>query len=147
MAGIRQDGVRVLTWARLQEATLASPVCMKLSQLIQDRLPDKVDDWPEVLQPYFPHRSHFTWSDGVVMCGDRPLIPTNLHQEVLEHLHTAHQGTSKMLGQAWETIFWPGLTADIMAHRASCESCTKRTPSNPAGPPLDPAQPASHLAM
>ena len=75
------------------------------------------------------------------MCGERPLIPTCLRQEVLEHLHAAHQGTTKMLGRARESVFWPGLTADVTAHRASCESCIKQAPSNPASPPADPVQP------
>ena len=53
-----------------------------------------------------------------------------------------------MLGRAWESVFWPGLTQDVTAHRANCESCIRRAPSNPAGPSADLVQPDfpfSHL--
>ena len=148
VAGVRPENVRVLTWERLKAATLASPVCVELIKLMHGSLPDNMEDWPDSLKPYFPHRHHLTISDGVIMCGERPLIPTCLRQEVLEHLHAAHQGATKMLGRAREAVFWPGLTTDVTTHRAGCDSCIKRAPSNPAGPPAEPVQPSfpfSHI--
>ena len=123
-------------------------MCGELKKLINAGMPDNMEDWPELLRPYFPHRHHLTQADGVIMCGERPLIPTSLRQEVLEHLHAAHQGATKMLGRAREAVFWPGLTSDVTGHRAGCDSCIKRAPSNPAGPPAEPVQPSfpfSHI--
>ena len=141
VAGVRPEAVRVVTWARLKEATLTSQVCSELVRMMADGLSDDLEAWPETLRAYFPHRHHLTTSDGVIMCGERPLIPTSLRQEVLEHLHAAHQGATKMLGRAREAVFWPGLTTDVAAHRAACKSCTWRAPSNPSGPPAEPIQP------
>ena len=141
VAGVRPEAVRALTWARLKEATVTSHVYAELKRMMADGLPENLEAWPETLRAYFPHRHHLTTSDGVIMCGERPLIPTSLRQEVLEHLHAAHQGATKMLGRARESVFWPGLTNDVAAHRAGCHSCTWRAPSNPAGPPAEPIQP------
>lgn len=140
-ASVRQDTVRVLTWTRLQEATVTSPVCQGLLQLLKQGLPEAKSDWPELLHPYFPYRHHLVNTDGVIMCGERPLIPTTLRQEVLEHLHAAHHGVTKMLARAGQSVFWPGLQADVTAHRATCRGCTVRAPSNPGPPPSDPVQP------
>ena len=70
VTGVRQEGVRALTWERLQEATLVSPVCVELSKLINAKMPYNVEGWPELLRPYFPHRHHLTLSDEVIMCGE-----------------------------------------------------------------------------
>ena len=141
LASVRQDTVRVLTWPRLQEAVVDSPVCQALLQLLDMGLPEDKSDWPELLQPYYPYRHHLVVIDGVILSGERPLIPTAQRQEVLEHLHAAHQCVTKMLARAAQSVFWPGLQADVAAHRAACKSCTVRAPSNPAPPPSEPVQP------
>ena len=46
-----------------------------------------------------------------------------------------------MMARALQSVFWPGMKADITAHRASCKACTLRSPSNPAPPPTEPIQP------
>ena len=71
VAGVRPETVRVLTWARLKEATLTSQVCAELMKIIADGPSDDPEAWPESLQAYFPHRHHLTISDGVIMCGEQ----------------------------------------------------------------------------
>ena len=141
VASVRQDTVRALTWPRLKEAVAASPVCQSLLELLDTGLPEDRSDWPELLQPYFPYRHHLVDLDRVILAGERPLIPPSLRPEVLDHLHSAHHGVTKMLARANQSVFWPGLQADVTAHRAACKACTVRAPSNPAPPPSDPVQP------
>ena len=55
VAGVRQEQIWALTWDRLREATLASPVCVELSKFLNTEVLDHVDRWPESLHPYFPY--------------------------------------------------------------------------------------------
>ena len=45
--------------------------------------------------------------------GDRIVIPQSLKKEVLEAFHTGHQGETKYLLLARESVFWPGITNDV----------------------------------
>ena len=142
VAGLQQQHpISVVTWSRLQASTAASPLCQKLLQLINSGLPENKASWPSELLTFFPFRGGLISTDGVIMYGERPLIPPDLQPEVLEHLHAAHQGASRMLSRASQSVFWPNLKAAVIAHRESCSSCIHRAPSQPAPPPTAPTQP------
>ena len=140
-AAVKQKTVCVLTWLRLQQGVAESPQCQALVELMAPGLPEDKQLWPESLHPYYTYRHHLVYTDGVILCGERPLIPTSLRLEVLEHLHGAHHCVTNMLARATQAVFWPGMKADVTAHRANCRSCTVRAPSNPAPPPTEPEQP------
>ena len=74
-------------------------------------------------------------SGHVVLLYDRPVIPTDLRQEVLEHLHSGYAGITTMTARAKTTLYWPGYKGDIISHRQSCRTCDKIAPSNPSQPP------------
>ena len=52
------------------------------------------------------------------MYGSRIVIPASLRREVLECLHAAHQGVSGMKARASNSVYWPGIAADIASRRA-----------------------------
>ncbi len=78
-------------------------------------------------------------SDGVVIYKDRIVIPPSLRQSCLAALHAAHQGTSTMTSKAEASIFWPGISKDIEATRATCHQCNQMAPSQAALPPTPPS--------
>ena len=66
----------MITWARLQKAVAESPQCQALLKLLHTALPEERLAWPETLLPYFLYRNHLiATADGVIMCGERPLVP------------------------------------------------------------------------
>ena len=46
-------------------------------------------------------------------------------------LHASHLGTESCLRRARETIFWPGMSAEVKELIATCETCRKYETSNP----------------
>ena len=75
-AAVRDEAVQVITWARLQKAVAESPQCQALPKLLDTGLPEERLAWPETLLPYFLYRKHLiATADGVIMCGERPLVP------------------------------------------------------------------------
>ena len=133
--------IRALTWHRLKHEVQISTQCQGLQQILAGGASEAREDWPENLLPYYPYRHQLMVIDGVILCGERPLIPPGLRLEVVQHLHAAHQGVTKMMSRAAQSVFWPGMKAEITAHREQCRGCVLRAPSNPAPPPSEPTQP------
>ena len=71
------------------------------------------------------------------MYNDRVVVPPSLQSQVLATLHAAHQGVSSMEARAQQTVFWPGITADITNTRANCKDCITNAPSQPRLPPAE----------
>ena len=47
------------------------------------------------------------------MKENRIIVPKTLRNEMKNLLHTGHLGRVKTIGRARETMFWPGINADI----------------------------------
>lgn len=57
-------------------------------------------------------------TEDVIIYNDRIVVPPSLRNAVLDVLHSAHQGASKMALRARLIVFWPGMTEDIQHHRS-----------------------------
>ena len=71
---------------------------------------------------------------GLLYYEDRLMIPKSLHEKVLDILHAAHQGIGSMQHRASQTVYWPGITADVKGRRLRCATCTEVAPSQPQVP-------------
>ena len=79
--------------------------------------------------------------DGLILKGDRVVIPESLWAQVLEPTHTGHQGETKCLLLARQSVFWPGITSDIRQMVKNCELCNKHQPAQPKLPAMQPDLP------
>ena len=66
---------------------------------------------------------------GFVLKEDRIVIPQSLKKEVLEAIHTGHQGKNKCLLLAREYVFWPGIANDVRDMVQKCEICSRHQPA------------------
>ena len=80
------------------------------------------------------YRDRLSVLDGCLLYGNRLVIPTKLRHEVLDHLHSAHQGLEGMLSRAKQSVFWPGLYSDLEKIKGKCKECQVKAPSQPALP-------------
>ena len=83
---------------------------------------------------FWTYRESLYISDGVIMYCDRAVIPASLRDDVLQILHSAHQGVSSMESRARAIVFWPGMTSDIQSTRDKCAACNRTAPSQAATP-------------
>ena len=64
---------------------------------------------PQELHPYWNFREDLIVGDGLVPKGSKLLMPSTLHQKVLEQIHEGHQGMKKCMLKARESVFRPEL--------------------------------------
>lgn len=109
-----------------------------LSQVLRCTL----EGWPAVeyseeLKTYHSKKLELSVEDGCVLWGIRVIIPTKLREEVLEELHEAHPGVSRMKALARSYVWWPNLDQDIEKKVKKCEQCQVHQ-NAPAEAPLHP---------
>lgn len=87
--------------------------------------------WPENceadphINPYWRERADLHIAQGLLMKGGRLVIPPPLRADVLQRLHVGHQGISKCRARAKESVWWPGISAQIGHLVESCGTCQK----------------------
>ena len=118
------------TRLEVQEATKKDPGMQTLLRVIREGWPERQSDVPECVRMYFGVRDTLSEQDGVVLKGERILVPQALRTEMRKRLHAAHLGYDSMLRRARELLFWPGMAQDIKQTADSCEACQQMKPGN-----------------
>ena len=159
------DDIRAVTWERVQEEIVKDQQMQNLLALINSTFPNDKDAMPADLTEYWPLRNNLYALDGVVLLQDqvlipqslrhtvidshlqgnnvRVIIPPNLRKEVVQSLHSAHQGVSGMFERARVSVYWPGITTDIKNVRSGYQSCNKIALSQARLPPVPPMIPTT----
>ena len=130
-----------ITWDAVRVATNSDENMAKLVDMIESGMPESRNQMPVQIRDYFQFREDLYTIDGVAMYKDRIIIPTSLRKNILDALHSAHQGISSMMSRAESSVFWPGITSAITTLRNNCSQCNRMAPSQPSAPPTPPAYP------
>ncbi|XP_041484011.1 uncharacterized protein K02A2.6-like [Lytechinus variegatus] len=142
MCALGSIHLKSVTWDRVRSATASDDNMQTLLELVESGLPEHRHAFPHPLREYFQFRDGISLVDGVILFNDRVLIPPSLRDEILTHLHAAHQGVTSMTARAEAFVSWPGTTPAIKALRAGCTQCNRIAPSNPSAPPAPLISPA-----
>lgn len=118
----------------LQEETKADSTLAALTDLIITGWPDSMQDLPDHLHPYWCFRDELTILDGLVMKGNRVVVPASTRTETLNRLHDAHQGLTSTLQRARRTVYWPKLQDDISEMIQKCDKCQMHGNKKPRPP-------------
>jgi hypothetical protein len=113
-----------------------------LRKTITEGFPNESINLPESIRPYFKMRNLLCIDDGLVVCGQRLLIPKKLRTEVLQQLHSSHQGIERTRRRARQCVYWPGLDNDIGNVVRSCKDCQRLLPSQQKEPMIKEPEPS-----
>ncbi|XP_062855259.1 uncharacterized protein K02A2.6-like [Trichomycterus rosablanca] len=110
-----------------------------------------VDGWPdkfsveEVIHPYLPFSGEITVQNGVLLKGERIVIPASLQADVLNKLHEGHLGITKCRERAKQSVWWLGLSKELQQMIQNCDTCARERINlkEPMMPTLFPARPWS----
>ena len=109
-----------VSWQQLEDSCSNDAVTTALRNLITAGTPDDKSLWPPEMAEYHRHRHLLTVLGPAVLYKDRAIIPTDLRKEILDTLHSAHQGTTGMTSRACSAVFWPHMQEDILRTRQAC---------------------------
>ena len=102
--------------------TRKDPVLSKIHDMVLEGWPEK-EQIDESWKPYEARKTELSVEAGVVMWGNRVIVPPTLRKQVLQELHEAHTGVCKMKALARCYVWWPKMDSQIESVTASCESC------------------------
>ena len=132
-------GIHAVTFERVKQVVERDEEMKQLREAVENL--DYNERFPEGVAVYDKYKRELTVLDGVPMMGTRVVIPTELRQEILDALHSAHQCPVGMLSRAKQAVFWPGMTKAIEERRQACRACNETAPSQAALPPHPLASP------
>ena len=112
--------------AEIQAFQERDEICSAITSFCADVWPEK-HQLPTSLKLYWPHRAKFNVNhEGLLLCGQRIVIPAGLQAEVLQLLHTGHQGLTKCRQRAQLLTWWPGLSTQVTDYVRRCTVCARK---------------------
>lgn len=129
------DDLRAITWDRVRITTSSHRMSQHLIEQIEEGFPENSLEMAADLREFHHLKYDLYTMDGVVMFGDRIVMPPGLHKEAVDTLHGAQQGVSMMTSWARLTMYWPGIMEAIKLARDHCDYCNIIAPSQPSPPP------------
>ena len=114
-----------------------------LIRYVEDGFPASRNDTPPPLQPYWGGRHHLSVDHGIVLKGNRIVVPTSLRPQVLRDLHAPHQGIVRTKSRARQVVHWPGMSRQLEDLIRDCQPCRTYQPSHASEPLLQDRLPTS----
>jgi hypothetical protein len=105
-------------------------VCQALHRYVKEGWPDSSPEDPE-LKMFWSVRSEITVQEGLLLFRDRLIIPEILRFDILERIHTGHQGIVKCRALARDCVWWPQMSVQIESMVKECPVCIKERPVPP----------------
>ena len=124
---------------RIEDIKNATSVCTDFCQLrdiILNGWPDSKVKVPYALHEYWNCRDELTETDGLILRGDRIVIPIALRPTMLKLLHVGHMGVDKTIKRARDAIYWPSIDAQIKDMILKCATCLENRNPNQQREPL-----------
>ena len=83
----------------------------KLSETIKYGWPETKGETPVSIHACWDVRDELSELNGVVLRGERIVIPPSMRKEMLERIHQGHMGIEKSKRRARDTLYWPGMNS------------------------------------
>ena len=91
-----------------------TPLLSSLHDIIVSGWPKRRDEIPKQLRPYWSNRDELSVEDGVIIKGERVLIPKSIQADVEQQLHAGYQpGIEKCKLRAKFCVYWNGINNDL----------------------------------
>ena len=80
---------------------------------------------PDIVKPYTSVTAELSVQNGLLLRGCCIVVPTAVKQDILEKLHTGHLGIVKCRERARQSVWWPGLSTQLVQMIKNCRECCK----------------------
>ncbi|KAG1712237.1 hypothetical protein GQR58_002408 [Nymphon striatum] len=108
---------------RIKSETANDEVLCILMMVIGKGWPKGKEVTPSCILPYFDYRDELSVMGGIIMRGDRVVIPGSMRREMKEKVHAGHLGINSCVRRARDLLFWPGMSGDVRQYVQACHTC------------------------
>ena len=125
---------QVTTRSKFAEATAADPTLLLVKELLIRGWPEHKSQCPVAAKPFWSVRHNLADADGLLLSGERLVVPVSLRREVMDGIHDGHFGEVKCVLRARSAVYWPGCDDQIRNMVASCPTYQEHRHRDPAQP-------------
>ena len=118
----------------LRQATRDDPEMAALQRIIADGWPERQRDVAQPLRKYWSYRDELSIEDGIIIKGDRIVVPQACRRDILNTIHEGHLGITKCQLRAKTSVFWHNINKDIEGIVKSCPQCQEHGKTQPRKP-------------
>ena len=108
----------------IKSAQSTDPTCQRILEYLQAGWPKKHQVLADV-KHYLPISIELSLQEGLLMRDSRIMIPKSLREDILQKIHSGHQGITKCRARAKQSVWWPGISKEIEALVENCPTCCK----------------------
>lgn len=120
--------------AEIREATKQDPQLTALKRIIHTGWPETRRSCPPLVLEFWNHRDEISFADGIVLKGEKIIVPQSLRNNMLQKIHTGHMGVEKSKQRARDVLFWPGMGKQIEETVQNCSIWLTHRNSNQREP-------------
>ena len=95
----------------------------QLKLLIMKGWPETREKLTEPMSTYFTFRDELSIHDGIILKGDRVVIPPGARDDIVKETHASHIGIQGCIRRAREYVYWPNMARDIEQFISKCDTC------------------------
>ena len=133
-----------MSWGDIKSASLSCPELDSLRKCIRSNV------WSPCLPAYSAVRDELCEYDGVILRGNRIVVPVSLRPKVIDLAHEGHQGIVKTKQRLRTKVWWAGMDREAEKLCRSCFSCQlvgRHEHPEQLRPTQLPERPWQHLAI
>ena len=122
---------------KLEELRQATREDIQLPYAMQHTMmgwPDHKQDVILAARDFFDIRLELSVYDGLLLRGNRIIIPYKHRKQTLETIHQGHLGINKCRERAAQAVWWPGIGKEIEERVSRCKTCLSKRPSHRSEP-------------
>ena len=107
----------------VQAHTAKDDILQVLTRVILEGWPEDKTAIPAAAMPYFSVRDELSVQNGIILRGERALIPKSLRHDMLRRIHMSHMGVEGCLRRARECVYWPAMSSEVKDFILKCDIC------------------------
>ncbi|XP_055690611.1 uncharacterized protein K02A2.6-like isoform X3 [Lutzomyia longipalpis] len=116
--------------SRYKVALSRDSVLTQVIKFVQKGWPNSSNEVPKCIRHFFSFRDELDFTDGLLFKGDRIVVPSEERSNALKNIHAGHSGVQASLRRARESVYWPGMSSEVINMIEKCKVCEKNQKSN-----------------
>jgi hypothetical protein len=108
------------------QAQKSDETCKSLAKYIKEGFPHNTHKLNKEMKVYVTLQNDLTVQDKLILYNNRVIVPMaaiKLREKILRKLHEGHQGICKMRARARQTVYWTGLSTEVVYQVENCRVC------------------------